>query len=671
MFNLPLYLIPLFPLIGAILNGSLALRSSIEKNPASEKWVKFFGVLFPVLSFLVVLNSAIPYLFQGAENARIETLFEWIASGNFKVDFAFRFDRLSTLMTLVVTGVGSLIHLYSTGYMTGDKSFARYFAYLNLFLFAMLLLVLGDNLLILFIGWEGVGLCSYLLIGFWFEDPAKASAGKKAFIVNRIGDFGFLLGIFIIVSILIQIPNDGDLTSPISLLSFDTLARYKDLLAPMATAITLLLFVGATGKSAQIPLYVWLPDAMAGPTPVSALIHAATMVTAGVYMIARLSFLYDLAPFTREIVATVGAVTALFAATIGITQRDIKKVLAYSTVSQLGYMFLGVGIGATSAGVFHLMTHAFFKACLFLGSGSVIHAMHGEQDIFKMGGLKKWMPITFFTFLISTLAIAGIPPFSGFFSKDEILWQTFSRGYFHLWIIAFLAAGITSFYMFRLVILTFLGKPRMDEHTKEHLHESPWTMTLPLVILAILATLAGGLGVPHALGGHNFIHQWLEGETVSEITEKASYLFHSSSAIVASIKSGYEEIQLERFFAGLSVAWAFLCALLAYYLYSKRQNLVEKFTKSVQPLYRLILNKYYVDEIYDRLIVKPIRFVSEKVLWRGVDAGLIDGLVINGSAKATRFLGELAGIFQTGIVNSYALYFLAGIVGLVAWLMLS
>src|SRR4030095_8766398 len=385
----PLYLIPLLPLLGALINGAASLHGAYWKKRIPEAPVSFVGVMLPVASFVLVVLAALPYLFQWATEARVETIFPWIHFGALKIDFAFRIDRLSALMTLIVTGVGSLIHLYSVGYMKGDGGYARYFTYLNLFLFSMLLLVMGDNLLVLFVGWEGVGLCSYLLIGFWFEDPEKASAGKKAFIVNLIGDFGFLLGIFWVASLLMG--NTEAASSGV--LNFATLEQHKDLLAPAAVGITLLFFLGATGKSAQIPLYIWLPDAMAVPTPVSSLIPAATMVTAGVYMVARLSFLYDLAPFSREVVATVGAATALFAATIRLPQRDIKKVLAYSTVSQLGYLFLGVGLGANAAGLFHLMTHAFFKACLFLGSGSVIHAMHGEQDIFKMGGLKKGMAV--------------------------------------------------------------------------------------------------------------------------------------------------------------------------------------------------------------------------------------------------------------------------------------
>ena len=647
----PLYLILLMPLLGAIINGATALHVSYHQKKPCEKWVSFVGVLFPLLSFVFALHSAWPYLFDELSAPRTETLFNWMTVSSFNLDFSLTLDKLSSLMVLIITGVGTLIHLYSTGYMKGDSAFARYFAYLNLFLFSMLVLILGDNLLVLFIGWEGVGLCSYLLIGFWFDDAAKASAGKKAFVVNRIGDFGFLLACFMIASIFLP---HSDIAAA-GIFKFSTLAQYKDLLAPTATVIALLFFLGASGKSAQIPLYIWLPDAMAGPTPVSALIHAATMVTAGVYLVARLSFLFDLAPYAREVVATVGAMTALFAATIGLVQRDIKKVLAYSTVSQLGYMFLAVGIGANVAGIFHVMTHAFFKACLFLGSGSVIHAMHGEQDIFKMGGLKKWMPITYWTFLISTIAIAGIPPFAGFFSKDEILWQAFSRGYPQLWAIGFVAAGITAFYMFRLVTLTFFGKCRADHHTQEHLHESPLVMTLPLVILAFLAIVGGFVGIPHAFGGHNLIHEWL---SLDSVVNKGGVPEHYLHTVM-------DEFELP--LAALSAGWAVLWSIIALWLYSNKMSTLESIAKRCKSGYQLLYQKYYVDEVYEFLIIKPIHFISKNFLWRGVDSGIIDGVLVNGSAKTTSVLGELVGMLQTGIINTYAFWFSVGLLGVLVW----
>ncbi|MEO0259086.1 MAG: NADH-quinone oxidoreductase subunit L, partial [candidate division WOR-3 bacterium] len=483
-------IIPFLPALGALINGILGTRF--------PKSLVHIIALTAIGSAFAISLKAFFHLLSMPPDQRIYevTLYKWMASGDFSIDVAFLLDPLSAVMLLVVTGVGFLIHIYSTGYMHDDPSYSRFFTYLNLFVFAMLLLVMGNNFLMMFVGWEGVGLCSYLLIGFWFEDHNNANAGKKAFVVNRVGDFGFILGMLLIFVVFGTLKYSEVFSKAQSLLPYG---------GTIATAITLLLFVGATGKSAQIPLYVWLPDAMAGPTPVSALIHAATMVTAGVYMIARCNVLYSLAPFSLGVVATIGALTALFAATMGLLQRDIKKVLAYSTISQLGYMFLGVGVASYSAGVFHLMTHAFFKALLFLGAGSVIHAMGGEQDIMNMGGLRKHIPKTFITFLIGTLAIAGTPGLAGFFSKDEILWQAFSSPHGHpiLWAIGAVAAGMTSFYMFRLTFLTFFGKERMDEHTKHHIHESPNSMVIPLMILALLSVVGGYVGVPPALGGSN------------------------------------------------------------------------------------------------------------------------------------------------------------------------
>jgi len=627
----------LFPLLGALINGAIALSSAARRKPAPEALVSVIGVALPALAFAVALTLGLPFL-KGAEEPLKQKLFSWISVGNFQVEASLAMDRLTVVMSLIVTGVGTMIHLYSTGYMKGDPGYARYFAYLNLFLAAMLILVLADDLLLLFVGWEGVGLCSYLLIGFWFEDPAKAYAGKKAFVVNRIGDFGFLIGIFMILGSLVP-----ELPHPLPILSFSVLKVYAPALGAVAPLIALCLFIGATGKSAQIPLYVWLPDAMAGPTPVSALIHAATMVTAGIYMIARLHFLFDMAPETLQLVAIVGASTALFAALIGLVQNDIKKVLAYSTVSQLGYMFLGVGVGAYSAGVFHVMTHAFFKACLFLGSGSVIHALSGEQDIQKMGGLRKAMPITFATFLVATLAIAGIPPFAGFFSKDEILWQAYSRGHTYLWLIGMITAALTSFYMFRLFTLAFLGQERLTEHAKHHLHESPFSMTSVLIVLALLSAAAGFLGVPHALGGHNWFHGWL---SIPEATEEGS-------------------VALERTLAFASAGVAMASGLLATLLYLKAPGFPKAVAEKASLLYRLLREKFYVDEIYDAILVRPIRVVSEKFLAEDIDQGLIDGILINGSARFVAWIGSLVSVLQGGLANNYAFYFLLGIGGFV------
>ncbi len=575
-----------------------------------------------------------------------DTLYRWLAVGGLSVDVAFAFDRLSAVMVLVVAGVSALIHIYSMGYMAHDKSYWRYFAYLNLFVFFMLVLVLADNAVVMFVGWEGVGLCSYLLIGFWFEDPEKAYAGKKAFIVNRIGDFGFLLGIILIFWTLGTVNfNEIAGQAPAVLVAGGSLA----------TLICLLLFLGATGKSAQIPLYVWLPDAMAGPTPVSALIHAATMVTAGVYMIVRLNVLYLLAPAAMCVVAVVGAATAIYAASIGLVQNDIKKVLAYSTVSQLGYMFLAVGVGAFSAGIFHLMTHAFFKALLFLGSGSVIHAMSGKQDIREMGGLKKKMPVTYWTFLFATLAIAGIPPFAGFFSKDEILWKAFSspQGHWGLWLIGFAAAGMTAFYMFRLVFLTFHGQCRADEKTKSHLHESPYLMTVPLMVLGVLSVIGGFVGIPEILGGGNGFHHWL-----------APLLGNENGAVQVSAGVQHWPHAVEYTMIALSVAVAVAGIFGAWVFYIKQPEKPKQLAERWPLLHQLVYNKYYIDEIYNVFIVQPIKLTSTFLLWKIFDAGVIDG-VVNLTGSSVRGLGRVAARLQNGYAQAYAVTFLIGVLLLI------
>ncbi len=631
-----LSLIPLLPLLGFCINAVLAIVSSKTKKPASEILVSVVACLFPALSFVLSVMAFL--VLKKDPNHLLATgpIFTWLNTTLLHVDFAFLIDPLSGLMILIITGVGSLIHLYATGYMKKDKSFARFFAYLNLFLFFMLLLVLGDNLLLLFVGWEGVGLCSYLLIGFWFDDPEKASAGKKAFVVNRIGDFGFLAGIFLILySFLSQTQSTETIY-----LNYAFMEAHKDIFIPLATVITLCLFAGATGKSAQIPLYVWLPDAMAGPTPVSALIHAATMVTAGIYMVIRLHFLFALSPFTLHVIASIGLATAFMAALIGLTQYDIKKVLAYSTVSQLGYMFLAFGSGAPAAAEFHVMTHAFFKACLFLGAGSVIHAVH-DQDIRHMGGLKSKMPLTFITFFISTLAIAGIPPFAGFFSKDEILLSTYLHESRAFYIIGLLTAGITSFYMFRLVALTFFGKCRA--HHPEHIHESPWTMTFPLIILAILAMVGGFLGVPHVLGGENWIHHWLE-----------KYSLASGEGAV--------EEALEKNLMVVSTAWAALTGGLALFLYSRNIDWAKNFTQRISLLYRFINKKYYVDEVYKAVFVTSLAFISRVFLWKGVDQALVDGVLVHGGPDVAKGSAKILSKIQSGLLSHYLLYFWGGLI---------
>jgi NADH-quinone oxidoreductase subunit L len=621
------------PLLGAVVNGLLGakIQKSMGKGAigliACAPVVIAFGLSVWAFFILVGLEPEKRFL--------IDNLYRWIDLGALKVDMAFMVDPLSAVMILIVTGIGGLIHIYATGYMHDDKAFWRFFAYLNLFTAAMLTLVLGDSLLLLFVGWEGVGLCSYALIGFWYTDHANARAGNKAFIVNRVGDFGFVLGMFLLFWSL-DAQGHGSLT-------FREMVKWapsiKDMMIwgmPVATVATLFLFVGAAGKSAQIPLFVWLPDAMAGPTPVSALIHAATMVTAGVYMTARMNIFFSMAPATLHVIAVIGVATALVAATIALTQYDIKKVLAYSTVSQLGYMFIGVGVGGYAAAVFHLMTHAFFKACLFLGSGSVIHAMHHEQDMRKMGGLKGWMPVTFITFFISVLAIAGFPPFAGFFSKDEILWLAASNHHWGIWVFALCGAGMTAFYMFRQLFMTFYGDCRADHHTQEHLHESPSVMTMPLVVLAAGAVLAGFIGLPAVLGGSQFAH-WLE-------------------PVIHAHEEHHGSLALEWGLMALSVGVASLGAFVAYLMYRRESLSPEIFTNLAGGFfYRLFDRKWYVDEIYQVLFVNGSLLLAK--LLSAFDAYVIDGIV-NGSASVTRFISWLNGLFDAyvidGIVNAVA-----------------
>ena len=631
----------LLPFIGFLFNGLVGRRLHNEAVAAAVGCAAV-GAGFVVACLGFVQLAGLP---PGARTVTLD-LFTWIAAGAFRADVAFQVDQLSIVMMLIVTGVGFLIHVYSAGYMHGDPGFARFFAYLNLFIFAMLTLILADNFLLMFLGWEGVGLCSYLLIGFWydrsFEKGTTADAAKKAFIVNRIGDLGFLTGMFLIFV------TFGSLRFQ----TVFTQAAAMTVGAPVVVLITLALFFGATGKSAQIPLFVWLPDAMAGPTPVSALIHAATMVTAGVYMVARCSVLYALAPVSMGVVASVGAATALFAATVGLVQNDIKKVLAYSTISQLGYMFLALGVGAFSAGIFHLMTHAFFKALLFLGSGAVIHAMHDEQDIRKMGGLGGKLPVTYATFLVGTAAIAGIPPLSGFFSKDAILWEAFSRGSWVLWLAGFAGAGLTSLYMFRLVALTFQGEPRWDKGV--HPHEAPATMTVPLIILACLAACGGFAGIPASLGGGNAFERWLE-PIFAPANEKLA---------VAAPQGEIAEYIL----MGLSVGVAVTGWYVARLWYLRRKEIPGRIVQRVPGAYRVLLNKYYVDELYNGAVVRPAVRGSESLLWKGIDIGVIDRIV-NGVAQITAAAGRGLRLIQTGVVQSYVLVFLGGVVLIIGWLL--
>ncbi len=641
-------LIPLIPLAGAVVNGLLGHR-------LPKRLVSIVGCGTVALSFAIGASLAYELFLSDTPLGVRSSLYTWMASGSVHVELSFTFDRLSAVMTLVVTGVGFLIHLYSVGYMAHDPGYARYFAYLNLFTFAMLTLVLGDSMPVMFLGWEGVGLCSYLLIGFWFTDSEKASAGKKAFVVNRIGDFGFIVAMLLVARYVGDLRFDGLATAV-------TAGKVSGLLA---TGICLMLFLGATGKSAQLPLYIWLPDAMAGPTPVSALIHAATMVTAGVYMLARLGFLFALSPVAMLTVALVGAATALFAATIGTVQNDIKKVLAYSTVSQLGFMFIAAGLGAYAVAIFHLVTHAFFKACLFLGSGSVIHGMSGEQDIQQMGGLSRLQPVTFATFFAATLAITGFPLTAGFMSKDAILWNAFAaqHGAYAsvfagsakvIWGVGVIAAGFTAYYMWRLVYLTFFsGAPRAQREVVAHIHESPWSMTLPLVILGALSLGGGALAWPHVLGGGDWLVEWL-GPVVGKSPAPAG-----------------DHASLEWLLMGIATLVALSGFLLATLLFARRVHPVALRFAAQRPwswLYTRLVNKWHVDELYDTVVVHPIQWVSRVILYEGLDKRVIDGLV-NLVGWLGRSLGFFGQLFQSGNIQRYIAIFAIGLaVLLYGWL---
>ena len=639
-----IWLIPLVPLAGFLLNGLFG-------KSFSKPVINTIACGSVALSFLLSLNAFFGLLRLAPESRSFEyILFSWIPSGSLNADVGFLLDPLSAVMILVVSGVGLLIHVYSIGYMAHDEDYSRFFTYMNLFMASMLVLVLANNFVLMYVGWEGVGLCSYLLIGFWYEKRSATDAGKKAFIVNRIGDFGFALGIML-------------LFWTVGSVHFATVFN----LAPqqlaygggIVTAATLLLFLGAVGKSAQVPLYVWLPDAMEGPTPVSALIHAATMVTAGVYMVARCNVLYMLAPTTLLVVAVVGMFTAFYAATIGLFQNDIKRVLAYSTISQLGYMFVACGVAAFGAGIFHLMTHAFFKALLFLGAGSVIHAMSGEQDMRRMGGLKSKLPVTYTTMIIATLAISGIPLFSGFFSKDEILWQAFSSRFGSplLWVVGLLTAGLTAFYMFRLIYLTFFGQRRYDDHAASHVHESPRVMTVPLIILAVLSVIGGYVGLPKALLGGAWFERFL-------------HPVFAKGAEIGKLAEGAGESHATEYVLMLAaVAFVVLMIFTAKRYYLDRAKDSEQFEHGFGGLYKLVYNKYYIDELYDRVIVNPL-VKGSNLLWQKFDVLIIDGF-FNGAAWLAGQWAISMRKLQTGMVRSYAFVFLGGAIFVIGYLILS
>jgi NADH-quinone oxidoreductase subunit L len=663
-----LWLIPTAPLATFAVAAMLALAGARRGRVFGRGLVGFLACLGPAVSFGLAVAAAWQLRGLGAEPVLRQTLYRWIESGRLAIDVGFAVDPLTAVMLLFVTGVGTLIHIYSTGYMRDDPGYVRYFAYLNLFMFAMLVLVLADSLPLLFVGWEGVGLCSYLLIGFWFEAPEKAAAGKKAFIVNRIGDFGVLVAMLIIVWTL----NAAEKPS----LAIADIHAHTEAFAPaVATAVCLLLFLGATGKSAQIPLYVWLPDAMAGPTPVSALIHAATMVTAGVYLLARLHFLFQLSPVAMAVVALIGALTAILAAAIAVAQTDFKKVLAYSTVSQLGYMFVGVGVGAYGAALFHVFTHAFFKACLFLGSGSVIHALHDEQDVRNMGGMKRLMPVTFWTFVIATLALAGVPPLAGFFSKDAILWEALVRPNpvwpalpRLLWALLALGAFLTAFYMWRLVALVFLNDHRGPRERFEHAHEAPRSMALPLVLLALGSVFVGFAGVPHFMGGSNRFETWLA-PVFGEEGHMALELSHSGlaggeiSGHVQAVGAVQPSARAEWGATLVAVTIGLIGLLLGHQLYARAPQAAARLAARFAFLRRLLARKFYVDEVYDALVVRPTRFLADRVLWRVVDVRIIDGLVnlLGGLTKAFSYVFRFA---QSGYVQTYVFVLVLGVLAL-------
>jgi NADH-quinone oxidoreductase subunit L len=630
------WLILLFPLAGVLINAFLGrwLNRRLVAAIASLA----VGASFVVALLIFVAMLGLPAETEAGGNGRVQVfhLFTWIVAGDFQVEAAILLDQLSILMVLVVTGVSTLLHIYSAAYMKGEEYYNRYFTWLNLFVLMMLILVLGDNFLVMFVGWEGVGLCSYLLIGYWFEKKSAADAGKKAFIVNRVGDFGFALGIMLIFATFGSVAFQ------------DVLPAASTILPGTATAIALLLFLGATGKSAQIPLYVWLPDAMEGPTPVSALIHAATMVTAGVYMVARCYTIFEASPSALTWVLWIGVLTAFFAATMALVQKDFKRILAYSTISQLGFMFMGMGAGAYAAGMFHLTTHAFFKALLFLCAGSVMHALSGELDIFKMGGLRRKMPWTFATSLVGVLALSGVPFLAGFFSKDEILLGVYESGALVPWILGTITAALTAFYVFRLLFVAFYGKPRMDKKTERQIHESSPVMLVPMGILAVLAVLGGYIGLPGFLGAGNAIDEFLHPIFADSI--------HAPPA---------ENVTMDIVLLGISVLAVAIGFVAAYWIYIRNWGLGARMTKSAQWLYDIVYNKYYVDEAYTEVIVKPLRlladFLTDEVEERGIDRA------VNGLAQLFGLAGEGLRRLQTGLVRNYALAMFIGIVAVMIY----
>ncbi len=646
-----IWLVVAFPLLGAVINSLLAIMFARAEGSKFVHFTSFIGCAAPLLSLIAtgILFFTLTGFEATAPAAITGPLFRWAALPDLIVDVGLKVDELSLLMMLTVSGVGSLIHIYSIGYMWGDDGFVRYFAKLNLFMFFMLLLVMADNLVLMFVGWEGVALCSYLLISFWFEGEDKAKAGTKAFIINTIGDAGFLLGMFLIFGVM----SAAQAAPESGFFNFETMERYGAYFVPVATAASLLLFSGAVAKSAQIPLYIWLPDAMVGPTPVSALIHAATMVAAGVYMVVRLNFIFALSPIALEVVAVVGAATALLAALMGLVATDLKKILAYSTISQLGYMFLAAGVGAFSAAIFHLMTHAFFKSLLFLAAGSAMKALGEESDIRKMGGLKKRMPITSWAFVIGAAALAGIAPASGFFSKDAILWQTFERGHKLLWTCGFIGVGLTAFYIFRAAGSVFFGEPKVSLEKFKKITEPCMSMIVPIMLFISLAAFGGFVGVSVCFGGADHVGAWL-GQLIPSEMSRAPSESSCGVEIVLSI---------------ITLLWSIHFSVLGWLIYAQKREWPEKVAKKLRPFSTLVSRRFYVDELYGLIFVKPLLWFSKRIVLNGFDATVMDGIAVEGTSRTVGLMSALVSSAQTGILQHYLLYFLIGavlIIGLVA-----
>jgi NADH-quinone oxidoreductase subunit L len=646
-----IWLVVAFPLAGFVVNGFLAVITARSEGAKFTHLASFVGCAAPLLSFVAgaVLFFTLTGFEATAPAAITGPLFRFAALPDLVIDIGLRLDELSLIMMLIVSGVGALIHIYSVGYMWGEDGFLRYFAELNLFVFFMLILVMADNLVLMFIGWEGVALCSYLLISFWFEGADNARAGTKAFIMNSIGDAGFLLGMFLIFGVM----SAAQAAPESGFFNFETMERYAAYFVPVATAASLLLFAGAVGKSAQIPLYVWLPDAMVGPTPVSALIHSSTMVAAGVYMVVRLNFIFAQSSVALEIIAVVGAATALMAAVMGLAATDLKKILAYSTISQLGYMFLAAGVGAFSTAIFHLMTHAFFKTLLFLAAGSAIKALAGEADIRKMGGLKKRMPITTWAFVIGAAALAAIAPVSGFFSKDAILWQTFERGHTVLWVCGFIGVGLTAFYIFRAAGSVFFGEPNVSLEKFKKITEPCMSMIVPIMLLITLTAFAGFLGVSPCFGGIDRMGSWL-GQLIPLEVSRAP---------------GESSCGVEIVLIAVTLLWSVHFSVLGWLIYAQKRDWPEKIARKLRPLSTLISRRFFVDEMYDLVIVKPLMWISRRIVWKGFDETAVDGIAVEGTSRTIGLVSTLVSSAQTGILQHYLLYFLIGavlIIGLVA-----